>query len=257
LLQLHIIENLKEKMMRRFSKITLNLFLLFVCVACSSGPQPAEVDAATKFFATLSAPNPAPDRQSAWGMRSFEVFGRGNVTSPDFIAGASGNADISWAMAGSPVVVKVADSPEIFAVTIPFWVKGQALDGQTIKNSRKIRIVVSRDVTGTTWEEIQNYTFVEDTPLTFWRQMGSWLLFITILGVVTLLFAFWALSYYSEGCIAVAGILLAIFAIISQPISAWQGALVCFGPTDGPVAAIITFVFLGVMDYFVVFNRRR
>ena len=113
---------------------------------------------AKRFFTTISIAN--SETQSLWGMSDFRVFGRDEIT------GMIGAGQVSGA--------KVADSPETFEAIIPLWCEGTRLDGQAAKLRRKLSIKLF----GTEDEskfEITSYEFREDMPLSFSRQLLTWM----------------------------------------------------------------------------------
>jgi hypothetical protein len=214
-------------MMCRNMMIVLGLVALVTCLACTSQSR-ANMEAykhaqeaqeeAEKLLVS------SPETQSCWDMKDFHVFGRGDLLGFDIAAGTTAE------------VKKIADSPETFAVTIPLWVEGHDPSGKPIKLSRTLYVEIVEGERSQ-WQA-QNCEFRDDRPLTFWRQLRTWL-FWSFIGPVLVAswFAFQGGRDFSEkvGCARVGASILAL------PIAGYS-AHVCFGSTTAVIVGIIAYI---------------
>ena len=169
----------------------------------------------------------SPETQEEWGMSEFKIFGREN----SFEAAMA---------AGQPKVHRVADAPEAFEVTRPFWVEGKSLDGEPLKQSRRLWVKVYRNEGESKWQ-VQSYEFRDVQPLTFQHQFLTWLLWV-FFGPILLFLWLWSIS---GGWVGGARV---IVGVLTLPMVGYV-SFVCFGSVGAVIVGIIAYI---VLAYFLL-----
>jgi hypothetical protein len=129
------------------------------CPSCTPATgQEQAVEKAKEYFAEFSVSNPANDKE--WGLSQFRVFGR--LTLSEILPGGS--------MRGVEVP-RLPGDVEQYEVTFPFWCSGSGSGGETIKLRRILVVTLAKDAQGSF--AVAGHRFIDEGPLTFWRQLTA------------------------------------------------------------------------------------
>jgi hypothetical protein len=157
-------------MTRHWLFVLVCLLVLFGSVGCSSSKNldPTVLALAESDFASISPPS--ADAQSVWGLTDLRVFGR------DSRFGVMG--------AGSPSISPSPDSPDTFAVSIPYWCAGKTPAGDSVRRQGAVVMFV-QNVPGKSAPVVLRREFRNQEPLSFWRELGAYFgwLFVFVLVV--------------------------------------------------------------------------
>jgi hypothetical protein len=151
--------------MRRHLLVGLGLVALaaFWMSACQSeidkqaeASKQAAIKAEAKIFlATFSVPG--PETEQIWRMKEFRIIAWGLDYAVD------NDAEINGVV-----------GQDKYALAIPLWCKGKSLEGEPLKLRRTLHLKAVSDDKGATWR-IESPEFRDDKPLTFLRQLLTWL----------------------------------------------------------------------------------
>lgn len=193
-----------------------------------------EVKKAVRVFIEGMNTSPSAEDKSTWGLNQLSVFGPPLLWENDIDASLSMN------------------SPLTYRATAAVWYRGTTPGGQSVREQRTIVMHVKRE-DGAKWR-VTTYELSEVTPLSFWKQLGYWILW-SYLGPLFFLFitAQWSILWQSEPVVALILTLFLIGAVI------WSGVVsyYSFGSGLAVVACIPIFVFINLFLIGLLRARNR
>ncbi len=219
-------------MIRRYLWMTIVFTILVSASACESWrkvnaeaeAQAKARDEAMQFWAAFS--QPTTDNLSKWGMRSFRIFGRSEL--------------VSLMAAGGETISKAANAADTYEVIIPFWCKGENVQGQPVKFKRELAIKVARPNANAPWQA-QSHEFRNEAPLTFGRQALSWSFWSLIAPfVIFFLLMPLVIGERSFGCAVLASVVLTL------PLVGHVG-YVCFGSGIAVAACLAVYIIINLL----------
>lgn len=109
---------------------------------------------ASETFTKLA--DPTTESKAAWKMTDYRIFG-----TPILLP------------VNQPSTNKVAESPQTYDITFPYWMYGTQTDRQQVNVKGSVTVKVVESSNG--WV-VQGYVFDPQSPLSFFEQLGAWLL---------------------------------------------------------------------------------
>jgi hypothetical protein len=138
--------------------------------------------------------------------------------------------------------VKPVAGTDNYEVPIKFWCEGKDANGATKKIRRTLVVRVAPNPSSSTGWSVSEFTFRDEKPLTYLRQILTWLLWIILAPVLFSL----VLGLLAGGLLG-ARVALTVGQLMSLPIQVYVSYL-CFGTVGRAVIAIAILIVLNVMS---------